>query len=124
MESEHLGDPGPGEDPLEALLRRHPGQGMPDGGFSARVLEALPPPRARIAWRRILLYSGGAGVGAAAAIATGNPLRVDMPTGEGLAAAASAAAAALGQPVNALTVIVVAAAAWYAWRGEWRLTRG
>jgi hypothetical protein len=51
-------------DPIEALLRAHARAGVPDDGFSARVMRALPPgPRPR-AWLRPALVAGSGAVGA------------------------------------------------------------
>jgi len=51
-------------DPIEALLRAHASAGVPDGGFSARVMRVLPAaPRPR-AWLRPALVTGSGAVGA------------------------------------------------------------
>ncbi|HVW20265.1 MAG TPA: hypothetical protein VHC86_03545 [Opitutaceae bacterium] len=114
----------PDDDPIEALLRRALPPEVPDAGFSARVLAALPPPSRRsLPWRQILLCAAGAAAGAAAALATGHSLQLALPTDAELAAAAQGAAQALSRPANALTVLIAAAALLYAWRGgEWELS--
>jgi len=51
-------------DPIEALLRAHASAGVPDEGFSGRVMRALPAaPRPR-AWLRHALVTGSGAVGA------------------------------------------------------------
>ena len=51
-------------DPIEALLRADAGAGVPDDGFSSRVMRALPlAPRPR-AWLRPALVAGSGAVGA------------------------------------------------------------
>lgn len=51
-------------DPIEALLRSHASAGVPDDGFSSRVMRALPAaPRPR-AWLRPALVTGSGAVGA------------------------------------------------------------
>jgi len=125
MESADLNRPKPGDDALEALLRRPLAAHLPDAGFTARVLAALPPPARRSSsWGKILLCVGGAAAGAAAAFATGHPLRITVPTDGQILAAAQAAAAGLAVPANALTLLIVVAGGLYAWRGDaWRLSR-
>jgi len=47
-------------DPLEAWLSaKAPGAPLPDEGFTARVLAALPPPQNSFSWHRLLLYVTG-----------------------------------------------------------------
>lgn len=123
MEPADLDRPRPGDESLEAWLRRPRAPELPDAGFSAQVLAALPPRRSP-RWGRILLCAAGAAAGAAVALATGHPLRVELPSEGDLVAAAQAAVSTLAQPANALTLLIVAAGGLYAWRGgEGRLSR-
>ena len=47
-------------DPLEAWLSaKAPVAPLPDEGFTARVLAALPPPQGSFPWHRLLLYTTG-----------------------------------------------------------------
>jgi hypothetical protein len=52
------------------------------------------------------------------ALATGHPLRIELPTDGQILAAIQAAAIALAQPANALTLLIVAAGALYACLGD------
>lgn len=65
MEPANVNSPPPDEAQFEAWMRRNAATApLPDAGFSARVLTALPPRRAPFAWRRTLLCVAGAAVGA------------------------------------------------------------
>jgi hypothetical protein len=57
----------PLHDPLERLLREHAGQELPDAGFSAHVLLALPAPASGGRWLRPTLVLGSAALGSALA---------------------------------------------------------
>ena len=60
MEPANLTPLPPDRDPLEAWLSaKAPVAPLPDAGFTARVLAALPPPQSSISWRRLLLYATG-----------------------------------------------------------------
>jgi hypothetical protein len=55
-------------DPLEAWLSaKAPAAPLPDEGFTACVLAALPPPQSSFPWHRLLLYTTGTLSGLAAA---------------------------------------------------------
>jgi hypothetical protein len=54
-------------DPLEALLQESGRHALPDGGFTRRVTDALPPARRPWQWLRPALVPGSAAIGAAAA---------------------------------------------------------
>lgn len=54
-------------DPLDSLLREQARRGVPDDGFSLRVLHALPPPRRSENWLRPALVLGSAAIGSALA---------------------------------------------------------
>ena len=58
---------------LDTLLRDDAARGLPDGGFSARVMSALPAPRAAPSWMRPALVFGSAVAGSvlAAVLAPG-----------------------------------------------------
>lgn len=56
-------------DPLERLLREDAREAIADGGFTARVLDALPARRAPRAWAQHALVFGSAALGCALAIA-------------------------------------------------------
>ncbi len=58
MEPEHLIPPSEDDSRLEALLRQ-PASPLPDHGFTARVLAALPPPRAPRSQARMLAAVAG-----------------------------------------------------------------
>lgn len=59
-----------GEDKLDLLLRADAGKKISDEGFSARVLSALPPARARSRpWLKPLLVLGSAALGSVLAVA-------------------------------------------------------
>ena len=61
MESANLTPLPPDRDPLEAWLSaKAPVAPLPDDGFAARVLAALPPPQSSFSWRRLLPYAAGA----------------------------------------------------------------
>ena len=53
---------------IEALLRRTNPADLPDGGFTQRVLQALPHTRRRTGVPRWVLFSMGAGAGLLAAL--------------------------------------------------------
>ena len=56
--------PKPGDAPFEAWLNRHASiEPLPDAGFSARVLVALPPARSPFAWRQTIVCAMGAMAG-------------------------------------------------------------
>ena len=57
----------PQRDPMEGLLRESARQVLPDAGFSAQVMRALPPGRAARPWLRPLLVAGSAAIGSALA---------------------------------------------------------
>jgi hypothetical protein len=60
MEPANLTPLPPDRDPLEAWLSaKAPVAPLPDEGFTARVLAALPPPQRSFSWSRVLLYAGG-----------------------------------------------------------------
>jgi hypothetical protein len=60
MEPANLTPLPPDRDPLEAWLSaKVPVAPLPDEGFTARVLAALPPPPSTFSWHRLLLYAGG-----------------------------------------------------------------
>jgi hypothetical protein len=62
----------PGDDAwLETALRDAVGQYVPDEGFSARVVGALPPRPTAPAWRRAALIGGAAVAGTVFAFALG-----------------------------------------------------
>ena len=57
---------------LDRLLHEDAKAALPDGGFSARVMDALPPVRARAAsWWKPVLVLGSAAVGSALAVLLG-----------------------------------------------------
>ena len=67
-------------DPLEAWLSAAaPVAPLPDEGFAARVLAALPPSQSSFSWRRPLLYTTGALSGLAVAWWQGGGGRDPMP---------------------------------------------
>jgi hypothetical protein len=60
MEPANLTPLPPDRDPLEAWLStKAPVAPLPDEGFTARVLTALPPPQSSFSWHRLLLYATG-----------------------------------------------------------------
>ena len=60
MEPANLTPLPPDRDPLEAWLSaKAPVAPLPDEGFTARVLAALPPPQGSFPWHRLLLYTTG-----------------------------------------------------------------
>lgn len=59
-----------GEDKLDLMLRANARKKIPDEGFSARVLCALPPARVRVrAWLKPVLVLGSAALGSVLAVA-------------------------------------------------------
>jgi hypothetical protein len=68
-------------DPVESWLRAKAVDPLPDNGFSARVIAALPPSPASFSWRRLLLCAGGTLCGLAFAWSQGG----DWPDGATLA---------------------------------------
>ena len=68
MEPANLTPLPPDRDPLEAWLSaKAPVAPLPDAGFTARVLAALPPPQSSFSWRRLVLYATGTVCGLAVA---------------------------------------------------------
>ena len=60
MESANLTPLPSDRDQLEAWLSaKAPVASLPDEGFTARVLAALPPPQSSFSWHRLLLYATG-----------------------------------------------------------------
>lgn len=57
----------PLRDPIETLLRANARGALPDAGFSARVVHALPPRRLARPWLKPLLVTGSAAIGSALA---------------------------------------------------------
>jgi hypothetical protein len=55
------------QDPIDRLLREDARRLVPDEGFSLRVGQALPAPRALRPWLRPALVLGSASIGSAAA---------------------------------------------------------
>jgi len=56
--------PSPGDDAwLEAMIRQDEPDYLPDNGFTARVLGALPSPNRRTEHRRLALVLGAAAIG-------------------------------------------------------------
>jgi len=53
----------PLHDPIERLLRENARQALPDEGFSARVVDALPSPVLHERWLRPVLVLGSAAIG-------------------------------------------------------------
>ena len=109
----HLADPAASGDWLDAALRDdgvvHRAGYIDDGGFTARVMSALPPPATLPAWRRPVLVAlwGLAAVGIALAL-----------PGAMMDVAREVLRALGGQPVSLLGistgVIALAAATWAA----------
>lgn len=90
MEPAHLTPPSEDDPRLEALLRQ-PVSPLPDHGFTARVLAALPPPRAPRSQVRVLAAVAGGLAGLLVAL---------LPLGP--AADLTPAVATLGQALLAL----------------------
>lgn len=117
MESPDLNPPPPEDARLEAWLRTHGAAApLPDDGFSARVLAALPPPapavapagllaaRRRAAHRRAWLCLVGAALGCALSFSGGT---ADLVRGaDALRSALAAAGEQLATPSLGLAVAV------------------
>ena len=59
-------------DRLDRILRHDAAQAIDDGGFTARVMHALPAPRARTSpWLKPALVLGSAALGSILAVALG-----------------------------------------------------
>ena len=91
-------------DKLERLLRRDAEAALPDDGFTARVMGALPARRAPVAygWLTPVLVLGSAALGSALAIAFAPPGAnvvqgfIDLATSRGLTPAAMSGLAMTG----------------------------
>jgi len=106
-------------DPLDALLEDP--MELPDDGFTARVMEALPPPR-RAAWP-LQGWPLVLAAGAAAAVLAPDATRLAQPLAAGLGDAAGALARLLaaggGGTLATLVLAAVAVAAGCAAVGAW-----
>jgi hypothetical protein len=100
----------PEDDPVDEALVR--GGYLDDGGFTARVLDALPPPRRRAGAPRLVVAASVAGalVGAAALLGPGAPLLAALAAwlGGGVPLAAVPGAALGAAAVVAVTGLLVA----------------
>lgn len=109
-----MNDRPPDDARLEAWLRSD-SEALPDDGFSARVLAALPPARPSFAWRRTLLVAAGAALGYALALAAGASV-------SGLAAAAldemRRASADLADPWIAASAAATIGLLVYLWQDD------
>jgi len=104
---------------LEAMLRRA-SPALPDNGFSARVLAALPPEAEATPWRRIAFCVAGAAAGCGFALWQG----VSWPELQADAAQFSAklanAGSALDNPMFGAALVVTALSLLVAFRTELR----
>ncbi len=95
----------PDPDRLDALLEREPY--LDDGGFTARVLEALPPPRR--SRRRLILGVSGAAAALTAALVLPGAVKAGLAA---LGALALPAALPTGLVVGLAAAAVAGATAW------------
>lgn len=103
---------------LEALLRR-PAAALPDDGFSARVLSALPPPLiapARARRSRRLWCAAGATLGAGVALLGAAPWNDAGETWTSLLSAFAPLSARFSDPTVLVTVVIALASVVYALR--------
>lgn len=107
MEPANLNSPDPADDRLEALLRQKRSAPLADGGFSARVVAALPPGENR-RWVgvRISLLTTAALAGLAVALAQGGHW-IDLTTQ--LEQAVAAVSDQLADPQISLALAITAA---------------
>jgi hypothetical protein len=107
MEPVNLKSFHPAADRIEALLRQPAAAPLADGGFTARVLAALPPPRREgmFGWREWLLAGGATGL-----LLAGGPgvaAGLEDP-GTALGGTLAALVTALDQPALLLAAIIIA----------------
>lgn len=107
MEPANLNSPEPADDRLEDLLRQKRSAPLADGGFSARVLAALPPrENRRLAWGRTAVLMAATLAGFAVALAQGGHW-IDLPTQ--LEQAVAAVSDQLADPQISLALAITAA---------------
>ena len=120
MEPADLNHPANDDARLEAMLRRA-APPLPDDGFSARVLAALPAPEAAAAlWRRIAFCLAGAAAGYGFALWRGAAwpdLQLEL---EQFATALVNATSTLADPLLGAALVVTALSLLFAFQSELR----
>jgi hypothetical protein len=122
MEPANLTPLPPERDPLEAWLSAKASVApLPDEGFTARVLAALPPPQSSFSWGRLLLYATGALSGLAVAWWRGGGGLSPAPISSWWSTVVAQTVSLLADPwwSLALAGAIVAAAVVFAIRVAW-----